>query len=194
MFEKLKEKQLSNYVEGKLKISERENKKNEGLKNYYETQGLEPELKDKNILFDIAYNLQQTNTKLEKKSEVFIQRLLKHEVENTSLEKENKDINKRVEAHKHNIDIFNKTLENFYEENKNKEELSKEDHTKIIDDALEACNGPLSNDKINMGLSIEALVNDWMEEDKAHNLVMNSINVRLQDASKSDENVIEMER
>ena len=156
MFESIKEKHLSNYVKGKLKISEAENKKNEGLKNYYESQGIEPELKDKNILFDIAYNLQQTNVGLEKKNEVFIQRLLKHEVENVNLEKENKDINKRIDVQKHNIEIFKKTLDTYYEENMAREEFEKEEHLKVIEDTLTAYSGPLGKDKNNIGLSVEA--------------------------------------
>ena len=196
MFEKIKEKHLSNYVSEKLKISEAKNEKNEGLKNYFESQGLDPELKDKNILFDIAYRLQQTNADLEKKNDVFVKRLLEHEIENINLEKENKDINKRIDINKNNIDIFKNTLDNYYEENKGKEELDKDGHLKIIENTLKAYDGPLGKDKNNIGLTVEALVNDWLEEGKTHSLVMDNINDGLKKVckSKGDENVVEMER
>ncbi|MBU3173388.1 hypothetical protein [Clostridium estertheticum] len=177
---------ISDGLEKKNAVLEIQNKKQEDLTLYYESQGLDPDdLKNKNILFDIAYNLQQTNEGLTKRNEVFTTRLIKHELENARLEKENIDINQRMAIQKNNVAMFKKTLDKQYENN------SKDKSIKLMEDALIAHSKPLDKDKSNAGLVVDTLINNWVEEGKKHIAVVDNINVGLKNVGKVQENIIE---
>lgn len=152
----------------------------EDVKDYYESQGIEPQLKDETFLEYVASNLQKSSDNLEVESENIKNKLAEYELESEKLQKESKSLNKKIEVQKHNVVLFKKTLDKQFE--------IKDLDSKLIDgNILKAdCKRPEKALK-GVGSIVGTLQNGLIQEGKRHIGVVSNIDNGSKTVSKQQE-------
>ena len=147
-------------------MMETNNKMAENVKEYYESQGLGPQIKDETFLEYIALNLRKSSNNLEMESENLNKKLAKCTLESISLKKESIGLEQKIEVQKHNVLLFSKTLE-------------KQEDIKLLEAVMEA-NCECSDKNIEaIGSTIKGFGSECLKDGIEHTSVMNEFNINL---------------